>query len=209
MKVEFTDKNFLINGQPLIRGSVERGVYTLNILPGIAASALRSNSIEDWHQRLGHLNYRSVAELSNPEAFEGLKIVGYLQPLKPCEVFSQAKITRAPAPQRASKPVQADLARPFRTSYHGNKYYYALKWKEQTTVYFFKARENIVNERFSKSDGLKLYRSDNGGELTAGDFQVVCDDEGITTEMFEPDVHQNGVIKQTHRTISSRSHVAS
>ncbi|KAE9052152.1 Retrovirus-related Pol polyprotein from transposon TNT 1-94 [Phytophthora rubi] len=220
MKVEFTDKECLIYGKPIMRGSVERGVYTLDIPPGMAASALRPNSIEDWHQRLGHLNYRSVAELSKSEAVKGLKIVGSLQPSKTCEVCAQAKITRAPAPQRASRPVHAqdeiyhgDLAGPFRASYHRNKYYYALKWKGHTTVYFLKAKEeaatcfrhymNIVNRRFSKLDGIKVYRSDNGGEFTAGDFQLVCDDEGITTEMSEPDVHhQNGVIERTHRTIA-------
>ncbi|GMF31261.1 unnamed protein product [Phytophthora fragariaefolia] len=220
MKVEFTDKECLIYDQPILRGSIHRCVYTLDIPAGVAATAIRPNSIEDWHQRLGHLHYNAITERSKSDAVKGLKIVDPLTPSKTCEVCAMSKISRAPAPRRASRSISAqnevchgDLAGPFQRSYHGNRFYLSLKWRGHTTVYFLKQKSdathcfqnyiNIVNRRLKRLDRFKVYRSDNGGEFLAGDFIELCHSEGITAEMSEPEVHhQNGVIERTHRTIA-------
>lgn len=44
MKVDFTDKECLIYDQPILRGEVRRGVYTLKLPPKLAAVALRTRS---------------------------------------------------------------------------------------------------------------------------------------------------------------------
>lgn len=220
MKVDFTDKECLIYDQPILRGEVRRGVYTLKLPPKLAAVALRPNSIEDWHQRLNHLNYRAIGELARSGAVKGMKLVGPAQPSKTCEICAQSKISHAPAPRFASRSPEAkdevchrDLAGPFQRSYNGNRYYLALKWMEHTSVYFLKNKNdaaksfqtymNIVNRRFNKQKTIKIYHSDNGGEFLSGEFRKVCDDEGISTEMSEPDAHhQNGVAERTHRTLA-------
>ncbi|GMF34430.1 unnamed protein product [Phytophthora fragariaefolia] len=139
---------------------------------------------------------------------------------KDCLVYGEP-ILKGSIHRGASRPQAApdevchgDLAGPFQRSYHGHKYYYALKWRGHTSIYFLKTKDeatqcfrsyvNMVNRRFGKLNSFKIYRSDNGGEFMAGDFKKVCDDEGIWTEMSEPEVHhQNGVIERTHRTIAN------
>eukprot|EP00644_Phytophthora_capsici_P000609 jgi/Phyca11/130395/e_gw1.93.112.1 len=82
-----------------------------------------------------------------------------------------------------------------------------------TSVYFLKHKSdaaksfqtymNIVNRRFDHVKTIKVYRSDNGGEFLGGEFQKICDEQGISTEMSEPEVHhQNGVAERTHRTLT-------
>ncbi|KAG2765777.1 hypothetical protein PC116_g16885 [Phytophthora cactorum] len=97
-KVEFTNKECLIYDKPVLRGSVHRGVYTLPISPAVTASALRPNSIEDRHQRLGHLNHKSIVELAKSGAVKGLQIAGSTSNPKTCEVCALNKISRASAP---------------------------------------------------------------------------------------------------------------
>ncbi|KAE8912640.1 hypothetical protein PF003_g3708 [Phytophthora fragariae] len=219
MKVEFTDK-CLIYDQPVLRGNITRDVYTLGIPSRLAAVALRPNSIEDWHQRLNHLNYRAIRELSASGAVRGMKIVGPTNPSQTCEICAKSKITRAPAPRLATRSsdnkdevCHGDLAGPFQRSYNGNRYYLALKWMGHTSVYFLKRKSdaassfqtylNIINRRFDHQKNIKIYRSDNGGEFLGGEFQRVCEKEGISTEMSEPEVHyQNGVAERTHRTLA-------
>lgn len=54
-----------------------------------------------------------------------------------------------------------------------------------------------------------IFRSDNGGEFLGHRFVKVCNDEGITMEESEPDVHhQNGVIEREHRTITESARAA-
>lgn len=61
----------------------------------------------------------------------------------------------------------------------------------------------VINRRFGDTKSLKIYRSDNGGEFLGAEFRKVCEDEGISTEMSEPDAHhQNGVAERTHRTLA-------
>ncbi|GMF49556.1 unnamed protein product [Phytophthora fragariaefolia] len=90
---------------------------------------------------------------------------------------------------------------------------FALKWRGHTTVYFLKTKDetttcfknymNRVNRRFPKTDGPKIYRSDNGGEFLAIGFRDACAAEGLATEMSEPEAHnQNGVMERTHRTLA-------
>ncbi|KAJ8548680.1 hypothetical protein ON010_g10992 [Phytophthora cinnamomi] len=168
MKVEFTDKECLIYDKLTMCGTVDRGVDKLKIPRAMTAAAIRPNSIEDWHQRLGDLNYRSIVDLSKSNSVKGLRIVGPLTPSKTCEVWALSKITRAAPPKTASSPESAqneichgDLAGPFQRSYHGNRSYYALKWRGHTTVYFLKTKDeaaaciqkhmNIVNQRFRRT----------------------------------------------------------
>ncbi|KAF4143322.1 Integrase core domain [Phytophthora infestans] len=137
-----------------------------------------------------------------------------------CETCAKSKITHSPAPRVATRPPEAqdevchgDLAGPFRRSYNGNSYYFALKWMGHTSVYFlrnksdaarsFKAFMKVINRRFGDTKSLKIYRSDNGGEFLGAEFRKVCEDEGISTEMSEPHAHhQNGVAERTHRTLA-------
>ncbi|KAG3151997.1 hypothetical protein PC128_g22872 [Phytophthora cactorum] len=99
MKVEFTNKECLIYDKPILRGLVHRGVYSLPIAPAMASSALRPNYIEDWHQRLGHLNHKSIVELAKSGAVKGLKITGSTSKPKTCEACALSKFSRVPAPQ--------------------------------------------------------------------------------------------------------------
>ncbi|GMG18240.1 unnamed protein product [Phytophthora fragariaefolia] len=76
------------------------------------------------------------------------------------------------------------------------------KTKYETTS-CFKNYMNLVNRRFPKTDGPKIYRSDNGGEPLVIGFRDACAAEGLATEMSESEAHhQNGVIERTHRTLA-------
>ena len=72
-------------------------------------------------------------------------------------------------------------------------------------------RENEVFGKFKEFTALvenlsekkiKIFRSDNGGEFTGGEFKSFCTEAGIKRELSTPyNPQQNGVAERKNRTI--------
>ncbi|KAG8499382.1 hypothetical protein CXB51_005988 [Gossypium anomalum] len=171
-----------------------------------------------WHQRLGHTNFKSMAQMVSKEMVENFtKIV---QSEDVCEVCQMGKQARLPFPTnttwRASSKlelVHTDVCGPMRTeSLSGNRYFilfiddytrycwiYFLKHKSEVAQVFIKFKAAVETETGCK---IKTIRSDNGTEYTSAQFQSLCKYAGIKhqlTNIYTP--QQNGVSERKNRSL--------
>jgi hypothetical protein len=141
-------------------------LYYLN---SVSSSSNNASSIEEWHNILGHCNYRDVRKV-----VKGMKITDHKEP--ECEVCTPGKMcqTRSREPdQRAKAPlefVHCDLVGPIEpTSKDGFKY--ALSFVDDFTginmVYFLKQKSDTTEatEKYiadiAPYGKIKRLRSDN------------------------------------------------
>ena len=83
-------------------------------------------------------------------------------------------------------------------------------FSRKTWIYFLKGK-NEVFSKFKEFKALvenlsekkiKIFRSDNGGEFTGGEFKSFCKEVGIKRELSTPyNPQQNGVAERKNRTI--------
>ncbi|KAG8472383.1 hypothetical protein CXB51_035319 [Gossypium anomalum] len=151
------------------------------------AYAVSSEDSKLWHQRLGHANFKSMAQMVSKEMVENFTKT--VQSEDVCEVCQMGKQARLPFPTnttwRASSKlelVHSDVCGPMRTeSLSGNRYF----------ILFI-----------DDCCKIKTIRSDNGTEYTSAQFQSLCKDAGIKhqlTNVYTP--QQNGVSERKNRSL--------
>ncbi|KAG8492422.1 hypothetical protein CXB51_009695 [Gossypium anomalum] len=177
-----------------------------------------TNDTKLWHQRLGHTNFKSMAQMVSKEMVENFTKT--VQSEDVCEVCQMGKQARLPFPTnttwRASSKlelVHTDVCGPMRTeSLSGNRYFilfiddctrycwiYFLKHKSEVAQVFIKFKAAVETETGCK---IKTIRSDNGTEYTSAQFQSLCKDAGIKhqlTNVYTP--QQNGVSERKNRSL--------
>ena len=135
------------------------------------------------------------------------------------KVYAQGKNVKSPFPSSDSKAkgildiVHSDMCGPMTaTSLSGYVYYVSFidDYSRKTWIYFLKGK-NEVFSKFKEFKALvenlyekkiKVFRSDNGGEFTSGEFKTFCSEVGIKRELSTPyNPQQNGVAKRMNRTI--------
>ncbi|WVZ21912.1 hypothetical protein V8G54_000456 [Vigna mungo] len=160
-----------------------------------------------WHLRLGHLNYRDLQLLSNKKLVSGLVIS---QPQKGCESCLIGKQTRRSFHSQLEirskeRPVEPPII-------VGNKYFVSFvdEFSRMTWVYFIRQKSEVLEifKGFKKhtekeiEKQIKLLRTNGGGEYTSRDFEVFCQDNGITHEVTTAyTLEHNGLAKRRNRTI--------
>jgi len=105
------------NGQVILRGVKQSGIYLLQDHQNVAmVGQAQADSIQLWHQRLGHLNMESVRKLARRGLIEagGSKESGH----GICEVCTDGKITRKPFPTGRATSVKSGLEARFWGSLH-------------------------------------------------------------------------------------------
>ncbi|KAG8475459.1 hypothetical protein CXB51_032225 [Gossypium anomalum] len=171
-----------------------------------------------WHQRLGHTNFKSMAQMVSKEMVENFTKT--VQSEDVCEVCQMGKQARLQFPTnttwRASSKlelVHTDVCGSMRTeSLSGNRYFilfiddctrycwiYFLKHKSEVAQVFIKFKAAVETETGCK---IKTIRSDNGTEYTSAQFQSLCKDAGIKhqlTNVYTP--QQNGVSERKNRSL--------
>ena len=176
-------------------------------------------SVDVWHRRYGHLNARSLRQLSVDGLVDGFdsdisREIGF------CESCTEGKHHRSPFPggsgTRAEEPlnlVHTDVCGKLNTKSLGGAEY-VLTFTDDATryvwVYFLKRKSEVFSrflewktmvERMSGRQ-LKALRSDNGGEYTSGQFVEYLKSEGIRHELTVPKTpQQNGVAERLNRTL--------
>ena len=213
-----------VNNQHILTAQLQHGLYVVkarDLAYSLAASADSGiSSLEDWHQRLGHLNKESIMKLAREDRIEGLSQVGQ-QELKKfhCDYCIIGKGTRLPSPPnaiRASQPLETvhiDLWGPAPVpTKHGNTYFLTCydDFTRKTHLYFLKFKSDafkalvdyislVENQLDTK---VKNIRSDNGGEFTSNNFKQFMAAKGIQHIKVPPEAHaQNGRVERVHRTI--------
>ncbi|KAK2578606.1 hypothetical protein KPH14_001023 [Odynerus spinipes] len=85
--------------------------------------------IENWHRRMGHLNFRDLLESSRRGIVRGIKVDEYKKNIH-CEVCVRGKMTRAPFPRISDRStdildiIHSDVRGPMRTESNGKARYF-------------------------------------------------------------------------------------
>lgn len=187
-------------------------------VPGCAPAglALRSESADLWHRRMGHLNRKSM-DVLRKQLENGVDYAGDVQDCGPCPL---GKSAQQPHPKQATYNVQrpfqivlVDTLGPFSPPALGN-FRYATKFVDQQT----KWKEVILmKDKTCSTDSLALFnkgtvvptgeriqcvRGDQGTEFTSGVFREYCLDHGIKLEFASPNTPQQiGANERAGRTL--------
>eukprot|EP00253_Pinus_taeda_P028506 PITA_28506 len=171
-----------------------------------------------WHERFGHLNYRSLQHLCKENMVTGLPMVSCRDGV--CSGCVLGKHHRDSFDKRASwhasaplQLVHSDLCGPLPVaSFSGCKYFLTFidDFSRRTWVYFLKLKSEVFDtflafkafvEKPSGHQILKL-RTDNGGEYVKNTFINFCTENGIQMQHTVPYTpQQNGVAERKNRTL--------
>ncbi|XP_022843115.1 uncharacterized protein LOC111366633 [Olea europaea var. sylvestris] len=206
-------------------GVVLEGVRTSDNCYGVLPNSnyvCRSAKIdvsELWHKRLGHLNYKSLEQLSKKELVDGLPKLG---PSKnavcgPCQLGKQLKgshkKTTKILTKRPLELIHMDLMGPSRTESLGGKRYILVvvdDFSRFTWIELLREKSDACDlikslcKRLSNELNLKVsrMRSDHGKEFENFNLESFCMDEGIMQEsssLITP--QQNGVVERKNRVL--------
>ena len=137
---------------------------------------------ENWHRRLGHLNYGHIRQTINKSCATGIRITKRKRDKTgSCEVCQIGKICRAKIPKQAtrtpeekSKVGSVDCVGPLKPlSYHQHKYIFFHTYQNYVEINFGSTKDQAKKylkawvERIERQHGphaLHTIRSDNGGE---------------------------------------------
>ncbi len=194
--------------------------------PFAALAKTKSNSIQVWHRRLGHVCLATIKKMAASGMVDGLEISKGETVVTFCEGCILGKQHRLPFPgagrTRAEKIgglIHSDICGPVSVSSPGGAKYFVtfkddfsgycvinfIKQKSEVFLLFKQFVKRVETEFGNPVDTL---RSDNGGEYVGNDFKRWMLDQGIRHETSAPYTpQQNGVAERVNRTIleSARS----
>ena len=224
-------------GQPLCTAGAQGNLYSLVTHRGEDQSDEAANiaadvspSLDLWHQRLGHANYRAVNQLftkgmardsNTPQIAATLGVVpkGHTR----CEGCILGKHSRSPIPtttdSRATRPLERvtmDVCGPFRTQAHGGyrffvlfvdeyshyKAIYPMRLKSEAFEHFKTYKTRAEKLHHAAGHVIQHVRSDNGGEFTSAAFNTFLDEHGIVRELTAAGTpQQNGMSERANRIV--------
>jgi hypothetical protein len=224
------------HGSLLMLGSKYHGLWRLHIVAAKSQSSanlvatspqpVAGRILQKWHSRLGHVNFRTLTQMSTQERVAGLPELSKSEsPL--CAGCAHGKHHRGAFPvhaerKRVSEPglfFHCDISGPFQVLSHGgHSYFITFKYDHSSFhfVFFMTNRSEalskfkILYKLAKKETGhsmIKL-RTDNGREFLSKDFQDFIQHKGIRHELTAPYTpEQNSVIERDNRTVveSARS----
>ncbi|CAM8904112.1 unnamed protein product [Rhodiola kirilowii] len=197
--------------------------------PGAITCMLsRSDEVHLWHQRLGHINFRSLKFLSNERLIEGIpNIRGDMQIV--CGDCQAGKQTRAVHKKvdrvytkRPLELLHMDPMGPMQVESIGRKRYAFVciddytrySWitflceKSDTVQAFVQLATCLINERRDREESLLSTRSYHEREFENENFAQFCDEQGIVHQFSSPITpQQNGVVERRNRTVQEMTRV--
>ena len=198
---------------------LNNNLYVINTEPDCANIASSKASLEVWHCRYGHINYKYVNELSQKKMVVGMSCLEKDTDHQ-CEACAQAKMHRVPVPKvsrnKSSRPLQlihSDVCGPMNVnSIGGSKYILSFTddYTKYVTVFFLKNKSEVLSKfkeyesMVTNATGLRIQtlRSDNGGEYNSKEFTEFCTSKGIMHQFTNPYTpEQNGVSERLNRTL--------
>jgi hypothetical protein len=171
-----------------------------------------------WHERFGHLNYRSLQQLCNQQMVIGLPLASCRDCV--CVDCVLGKHHRDNFEKRASwhasSPlhlVHSELCGPLSSPYfYGCKYFlnFIDDFSRHTWVYFLKLKSEVFDKFLAykalveKQSGhqIQRLRTDNGGEYMNNNIAIYCTTQGIQMQHTVPYTpQQNGVAETKNHTL--------
>lgn len=200
------------NGMFVGKGYGCNGMYKLSINNNIASTYI-VESFSLWHDRLAHLNFKSITNMCKLGL---IKTEG--SGCDKCEICAQAKIIKKPFPgvKRNSEIldlIHSDICELNGVLTRGGRRYFITfidDYSKYTYVYLMTNK----NEAFSKfqiykaevenqlNKKIKIFRSDRGMEYFSNEFDDFCETNGIIHDRTAPYTpQQNGLAERKNRTL--------
>lgn len=216
------------NKRIVLRAERHDGLYYVNpmyIEEGTDQSnIIHTSPIEEWHRKLGHVNYQDLKIARKRELLQGLDF-NINSNIPECEVCIQGKMTRLPFPKRDHERstevlniIYSDVFGPVQIESNGGARYFVTfidDFSRYCQVYFL-AHKNEVFEKFQefkneveKSTGkkIKYLQSDNEvSEYCNRNFDKYLKEHGIQRRLsvkYTP--QQNGLAERKNRTLVEKA----
>nr|GEY06214.1 retrovirus-related Pol polyprotein from transposon TNT 1-94 [Tanacetum cinerariifolium] len=208
-----------LNGVDLLKGNRSTNLYDMTAVSHICLMA-RATPTKSWlwHQRLSHLNFNTINDLSKNDLASGLPKFKYAKEyLCPfCEQQKSKRASHPPKPVPNSKQqlhlLHMDLCGPIRVaSINGKRYVLVIidDYSRYTWVYSLRTKdETEVIKNFLKKIYVCLQahviivRTDNGTEFKNHALKEYFDSVGITHKTSAAKTpQQNRVVERRNRTL--------
>jgi hypothetical protein len=171
-----------------------------------------------WHERFGHINYRSLQQLCSQQMVTGLPLVscrdgvcvGCVLDKHHWDSFDECASWHASGPLHL---VHSDLCGPlYSPSFFGCKYILTFidDFSRSTCVYFLKLKSEVFDKFLAYKALVEKYfghqiqrlRTDNGGEYVNNNVTSYCIIEGIQMQHIVPYTpQQNGVAQRKNHAL--------
>ena len=216
---------FFKDEEPSLSGYFDDGLYKvdLEIIPP-RQKALAATTLEEWHERLGHVPIEVIKNMAKTKAVDGLNITTVPRKDYPCEDCVLGKTTRTTHGDRttgkankAGQSLHLDTVGPIEEESLAHSKYYVLckdEFSSYTMVRFVERKSDIVNEvkqllskaeMETKTRLLKIH-TDNGTEFVNNELKEYLARLGINHALSAPYTpEQNGFIEREVRTITEKA----
>ncbi len=208
-------------GVTVATGFLEGPLYVIHTKPAPRNNekALLS-SLQLWHERMGHVHKRGIAQMADRGVAKGLKIGDHDFDLN-CPHCAVSKAHRSPIPKERTSErakgmldrIHSDVCGPMDVPSLGGSRYFVTFIDEHsnwTTVYLMKQKSEVVDrflefEKYAERQTgrkIRIIRSDRGGEYLSNSLSKYLKHQGIVHELtasYTP--HQNGISERFNRTI--------
>ncbi|CAJ2661891.1 unnamed protein product [Trifolium pratense] len=179
----------------------------------------KEDEVKLWHQKLGHLNLKSMKRAISEEAIRGLPNLQIQEDniCGECQIGKQTKVSHQKlqhlSTSRVLELLHMDLMGPMQVeSLGGKKYAFVVvdDFSRYTWVNFIRQKSETFDEfkdlclQLQKENdcGILRIRSDHGKEFENSKFAEFCAAEGIAHEFSSPITpQQNGVVERKNRTL--------
>lgn len=216
-----TEVVFKKGEKELFRGSLlENGIYKIDLLVKNARKVCYlAATLDDWHQRLGHISKETIKYMAENKLVDGLVIANDRS--SQCEVCAESKITRCSHPTRksikANKPgvvLHFDTVGPMSETSLGGANYYVLckdEFSSYRKVAFVSNKSEIplyvkqfINEtKLETGNSVLKICTDNGTEYKNREVDEFLAKDGTLHDLsavYTP--QQNGFIEREVRTVT-------
>ena len=217
---------FMKNNTEIMSGQrVGKSLYHLKVVAqhanqdssSAAIATNNSHQLSLWHQRLAHLNCKTILKMAKTKAVDGLELNNNLPDHRLCEGCIFGKMTRSPFPSSITKAedvgdiIHSDIGIVPIPTPTGEYYYSIFKddFSNWTAVALMKKKSEAANffikfAAFLKTaigKSVKILRTDGGKEYNNEYLNNYLTNSGIvhqTSNSYTP--QQNGVSERMNRT---------
>lgn len=225
---EFSTQSCVIrrksDGKVALIGDKVDNMYYVRLCPEKSCHVAKSESLQLWHERLGHLGYDAVVKLVKEDLVTGVNLSENMNRPDHCESCYKGRMSRFPF--RGSEVgksrvplelIHTDICGPMETESLGGAKYFVTFIDDATafaSVYMMSQRSE-VSEKFRKfiqwaktqtGRKVKSVRHDGAKEYTQGKFAELCSQLGIEQQCTVPySPQQNGIAERINRTLCERA----
>lgn len=208
-----------LNGKAVAKATREENNLYKMLFRTIICSlnTVKTNSLQQWHERLGHLNIKSIKEMCTKGLVSGVECKDFENFF--CDACAFGKQHKAPFKKKQhvkaglGERIYSDICGPMsEPSVQGSRYYILFKddFSGFRVGYFIKNKSDAfecfklfaskIKNKFGTQ--IKYLHVDNGGEYCNLDFKQFLDKNGIeleTTAPYTPE--QNARAERDNRTV--------